>query len=137
MTINEDTYKNELKWVEVKWTWAIEAEPRGSTSNLSNTSSIPSPNSFSSTSLTVWKEVAGAWSQSVTSLFTHAAGAKSGFPTICAIWLQRNTIKSRRETKCRTSNKSKTKIACKIKPSPTEPKGKEKPWGRNHQGQST
>jgi len=61
-------------------TCAIEAEPRGSTSNLSKMSSMLRPNSFSSTSLTVSNGVAGALSHKVTSLLTHAAGAKSGFP---------------------------------------------------------
>lgn len=65
-------------------TWAIEAEPRGSISNLSNTSSIPCPSSLSSISFTVWNGVAGEWSHSVTSLLTHAAGAKSGLPIIWA-----------------------------------------------------
>lgn len=63
-------------------TWAIEAEPIGSTSNLSNISVILRPNSFSSTSCTSVNGVAGDRSHRVTSLLTHAAGAKSGFPTI-------------------------------------------------------
>lgn len=67
-------------------TWAIEAEPIGSTSNLSNISVILWPNSFSSTSWMSVNRVAGARSHRVTSLLTHAAGAKSGFPTIWATW---------------------------------------------------
>lgn len=67
-------------------TWAIEAEPRGSSSKFSKISPILRPNSFSSTSWTVSNGVAGALSHSVTNLLTHAAGAKSGFPRTWAIF---------------------------------------------------
>lgn len=46
------------------------------------------PNSFSKTSRISSKGVAGALSHNVTSLLTHAAGAKSGFPTIWATYIK-------------------------------------------------
>jgi len=60
----------------------MEAEPRDSTSNLSKMSSMLRPNSVSSTSLTASNGVARALPYKVTSLLTHAAGARSGFSMI-------------------------------------------------------
>lgn len=65
-------------------TCAIEADPIGSTSNCSKISLKLCPNSSSIICCTVEIGVAGALSHNVTSLLTHAAGAKSGFPRICA-----------------------------------------------------
>jgi len=45
-------------------------------------SSMLRPNLVSSTSLTASNGVDGALSYKVTSLLTHAAGARSGFPMI-------------------------------------------------------
>lgn len=80
-------------------TWAIEADPRGLSSNVSNTWPMLWPNSFSRTSRTASNGVAGAWSHKVTSFLTHAAGARSGFPRICAAyWRQWKRNKKSSET---------------------------------------
>lgn len=67
-------------------TCAIEAEPIGSTSKLSKSSAIACPSSLFIVSWTSSKGVAGALSQRVTNLLTHAAGARSGFPISWAAW---------------------------------------------------
>lgn len=76
-----------LHWVTKNLsTWAMEADPIGLSSNVSNTWPMLWPNSFSRTSRTASNGVAGAWSHKVTSFLTHAAGARSGFPRICAAY---------------------------------------------------